>query len=125
MTIDVSLVIEFHAQLIQRFGGEPGVRDYQMLDSSINAIYQTFDQKDLYPNIIEKATRLAFNLISSHPFLDGNKRIGMHMLIIYLRFENIDFYPSPKEVIRIGFSIAKGDLTYESFLKWVIKNIAK
>jgi death-on-curing protein len=68
---------------------------------------------------------LAFNLISSHPFLDGNKRIGMHMLITYLRFENIDFYPSPKEVIRIGFSIAKGDLTYESFLKWVIKNIAK
>ena len=125
MTIDVSLVIEFHAQLIQRFGGEPGVRDYQMLDSSINAIYQTFDQKDLYPNIIEKAARLAFNLISSHPFLDGNKRIGMHMLIVYMRFENIDFYPSPKEVIRIGFSIAKGRITYESFLTWVIKNIVK
>jgi death-on-curing protein len=125
MTIDVSRVIDFQAQLIHRFGGEPGVRDYQMLDSSINAIYQTFDQKDLYPTIIEKATRLAFNLISSHPFLDGNKRIGMHMLIVYMRFENIDFYPSPKEVIRIGFSIAKGDLTYESFLKWVIKNIAK
>ena len=125
MTIDVSQVIDFQAQLIHRFGGEPGVRDYPMLDSSINAIYQTFDQKDLYPTIIEKATRLGFNLISSHPFLDGNKRIGMHMLIIYLRFENIDFYPSPKEVIRIGFSIAKGDLTYESFLKWVIKNIAK
>jgi death-on-curing protein len=125
MTIDVSRVIDFQAQLIQRFGGEPGVRDYQMLDSSINSIYQTFDQKDLYPNIIEKAARLAFNLISSHPFLDGNKRIGMHMLIIYLRFDNIDFYPSPKEVIRIGFSIAKSDLTYESLLSWVIENIAK
>lgn len=125
MTIDLSLVIEFHAQLIQRFGGEPGVRDYQMLDSSINAIYQTFDQQDLYKTIIEKATRLAFNLITSHPFLDGNKRIGMHMLIIYLRFENIDFYPSPKEVIRIGFSIAKGKIIYESFLTWVIKNIVK
>jgi|Wag4MinimDraft_19_1082662.scaffolds.fasta_scaffold68339_2 death-on-curing protein len=125
MTIDVSQVIDFQAQLIYRFGGEPGVRDYQMLDSSINSIYQTFDQKDLYPTIIEKATRLAFNLISSHPFLDGNKRIGMHMLITYLRFENISFYPSPQEVISVGFSIAKGQLTYELLLAWVTKNIEK
>ena len=96
-----------------------------MLDFSIKSIYQTFDQKDVYPTIIEKATRLSFNLITAHPFLDGNKRIGMHMLIVYLRVENIDFYPSSNEVIHIGFSIAKSDLTYKSFLEWDITNIAK
>jgi len=125
MRIDESLVMTFHTQLIHRFGGEPGVRDYHMLDSSINAIYQTFDQQDLYPTIIEKVTRMAFNLITAHPFFDGNKRIGLHMLIVYLRFAHIDFCPSADEVIRIGFSIAKSDLTYESLLSWVIQNIAK
>ena len=125
MTINQSFVVELHAQLIQRFGGETGIRDYQILDSCIQSIYQTFDQKELYPSVIEKATRLAFNLITSHPFMDGNKRIGMHMLIFYLKYENLAFYPAVEEIIKVGFSIAKGKLTYEKLIIWVKLQISK
>jgi death on curing protein len=125
MTISQSFVVELHTQLIQRFGGETGIRDHQILDSCIQSIYQTFDQKELYPSVIEKATRLAFNLITSHPFIDGNKRIGMHMLIFYLKYENLAFNPAVEEIIKVGFSIAKGKLTYDKLIIWVKLQISK
>jgi death-on-curing protein len=51
-------VISFHKRIIEVSGGKSGIIDERLLESAINSIYQTFDKKDLYPTLIEKAARL-------------------------------------------------------------------
>ncbi len=69
-------VLELHEALIAISGSSYGIRDIRALESAINQPRLTFDQTDLYPDLITKATALCFSLVMNHPFIDGNKRIG-------------------------------------------------
>jgi len=89
----------------------------------VNAIYQTFESKELYPTLLEKAGRLCFALNKNHPFIDGNKRISMHMLALFLCFHDVDYSPTNEDVIRVGLSLASGVMTYEDLLFWLKKVI--
>ncbi len=82
--IQIEEVINIHDILIDRFGGSHGIRDHNALESAINRPFMTFDQKELYPTQTEKAAALIESLISNHPFLDGNKRIGYVMMRYFL-----------------------------------------
>jgi len=115
-------VISFHKRIIEVSGGKSGIKDEGLLDSAINSIYQTFDKKDLYPTLIEKAARLCFALNLNHAFIDGNKRIAMHMLAVFLRFHDVIYQPSNTEVIRVGLELANGAMTYDQLLHWVKLN---
>lgn len=119
MIFTVRFVTEVHKRLIETSGGLDGVKDIALLESAVNTIYQTFESKELYPSVVEKAARLCFALNKNHPFIDGNKRISMHMLAIFLRFHDVDYSPTNEEVIRVGLSLASGEMTYEDLLYWV------
>lgn len=121
MIFTVDMIIAVHERLIETSGGEQGVRDVTLIDSAISSIYQTYDSKDLYPTVIEKAARLCFALNKNHPFVDGNKRISMHMLGLFLRFHEIVYTPSNDEVVRVGLSIANGSMGYQELLTWLRK----
>ncbi|MFH1240786.1 MAG: Fic family protein [Pseudomonadota bacterium] len=69
-------ILELHEALISSSGGLRGIRDIRALESAINEPRLTFDQNDLYPDLISKAAALCFFLVMNHPFVDGNKRIG-------------------------------------------------
>lgn len=125
MIFTTDIVIEIHKRMIESSGGITGIRDYKLLDSALQTIYQTFDGSDLYPSIIEKAARLGYALNANHPFIDGNKRIAMHMMALFLRFHEISYQPSNEEVIRVGLSLANNQMTYEELVNWVNKNITK
>lgn len=77
-------ILMLHTALIAQSGGLDGIRDEGLLDSALNAPFQTFAKQDLYPTVLEKAARLGFGLICNHPFLDGNKRIGTHVMLTFL-----------------------------------------
>ena len=77
-------VLLLHEQLLQEFGGTPGVRDEGLLDSALAAPFQTFDGQSLYPSVQAKAAQLGFGLVCNHPFVDGNKRIGTHVMLVFL-----------------------------------------
>jgi death on curing protein len=121
MIFTVEMVIAVHERLIETSGGEPGIKDVTLIDSAISSIYQTFDGKELYPTVIEKAARLCFALNRNHPFIDGNKRISMHMLGLFLRFHEIDYAPSIVEVVRVGLSLANNSMTFDDLLIWLSK----
>ena len=72
--LSVELIIRMHSQLVEQSGGLDGIRDANLLDSAVNAPFQTFDGKYLYPTLQFKASRLGFALVKNHPFIDGNKR---------------------------------------------------
>lgn len=108
-----------HQLIAQETGGSPDLRDEGLLETSIEGIFQTFEGKELYPSKEEKGARLGYNLISNHPFVDGNKRIGMHIMIVFLESNGIHIESSNNDVVEAGLGVASGNMGYEELLKWV------
>lgn len=75
-------ILLLHKELLREFGGTDGVRDEGLLDSALSAPFATFDGQYLYPSIQAKAAQLGYGLVCNHPFVDGNKRIGAHVMLV-------------------------------------------
>lgn len=116
---DDEKVLLLHQLITQETGGDDGVRDIGLLDSALESVYATFDGKELYPTKEEKAARLGFNLISNHAFVDGNKRIGMYVMLTFLEANGIHVNASDEDVVRVGMSVASGIMKYEQILQWI------
>jgi death-on-curing protein len=115
----VETVITIHSELIQRIGGSPGIRDENLLDMSVNAPFQTFGGIDLYPTLIDKATHLTYSLIKNHPFLDGNKRIGVTVMIIFLKANGVEITCTNEKLSALGWGLADGSITEANLLDWI------
>ncbi|MBQ7654262.1 MAG: type II toxin-antitoxin system death-on-curing family toxin [Clostridia bacterium] len=112
-------ILLLHQVMAEATGGDTGVRDEALLESAIENIYATFDGVELYPTKEEKAARLGFSLISNHAFVDGNKRIGIYIMLSFLELNGIKIDATNEEVAKLGLDIA-GDLAnYEDILKWI------
>ncbi len=115
-------VLLLHKLMTEATGGAFGVRDMSLLDSALESAYQTFDGKELYPTKQEKAARLGYGLISNHAFVDGNKRIGMYVMITFLEVNGIPLSATSDEVTRVGLAVADGSIQYEELLQWIRDN---
>ncbi len=115
-------VLLLHRLITEETGGDPNVRDLQLLDSALESAFQTFDGVELYPTKEEKGARLAYALISNHAFVDGNKRIGMYVLLIFLETNGVKIHPTPAEVARVGLAVAAGEMKYPELLAWILEN---
>lgn len=114
-------VLLLHQLITEETGGDPGLRDFGLLDSALESAYATFDGNDLYPTKEEKAARLGFALISNHAFVDGNKRIGMYIMLTFLEVNGLRARPTNEEVVRVGLGVAAGEIKYDELLAWVRK----
>jgi len=116
-------VISIHTELINRIGGGHGIRDKNLLDMSVDSPFQTFDSNDLYPTLVEKAAHLVFSLIKNHPFLDGNKRIGVTVMIIFLKSNGLEFECTNEELANFGLGLADGSYDEKYANEWIKKHI--
>ncbi len=116
-------IIMLHEMLIAESGGSPEIRDEGLLDSAVNAPFQTFGGNELYPTLLEKAVRLGFGLIKNHPFADGNKRIGTHAMLVFLALNQVELHYSDKELIDIILKIAGSEKSEKDLLLWVQEHI--
>ena len=115
-------VLLLHKLLTEETGGEPNIRDTNLLNSALESAFQTFDGVELYPSKEEKGARLGFSLISNHAFVDGNKRIGMYVLLAFLEVNGIRIDPSVDDVARVGLAVASGAMDYDALLQWIYDN---
>lgn len=115
-------VLLLHQLITEETGGDNGIRDLGLLDSALESVYQTFDGVELYPTKEEKGARLGYTLISNHAFVDGNKRIGMYVMLTFLQVNGIRFHPTNEEVARVGLAVAANEMNYKDLLKWVKEN---
>ncbi|MGM9937240.1 MAG: type II toxin-antitoxin system death-on-curing family toxin [Candidatus Ornithomonoglobus sp.] len=116
-------VLLLHSQLIDSFGGSDSVRDAALLDSAINTPFQTYGGKELYPTLLDKAARLCFGLVRNHPFVDGNKRIGTHAMLVFLAINNIELEYTDDELINLILSVASGIKNDTHILQWIQQHI--
>ncbi|MBO5315169.1 MAG: type II toxin-antitoxin system death-on-curing family toxin [Clostridia bacterium] len=115
-------VLLLHKLITEETGGDPNLRDKALLESALESAFATFDGEELYPTKQEKAARLGFSLISNHAFVDGNKRIGMYVMMTFLEVNGIKIRPSVEEVARVGLEVAAGIMKYEELLDWILDN---
>ena len=115
-------VLLLHKLITEETGGDPNIRDLALLDSALESAFQTFDGQELYPTKEEKGARIGYALISNHAFVDGNKRIGMYVLLTFLEVNGIRIYPTEEDVVRVGLAVASGKMKYEELLAWILEN---
>ena len=106
-------------------GGLTGIRDLAALESAIYHAYASFEGKDLYATIEEKAARQAYGIIRNHPFIDGNKRTGLFVMLVFLELNGIKLDFKQSELVYIGIGIANGSISPEQITEWILKHIKK
>ena len=113
-------ILLIHDQLIAETGGSSGLRDEGMLDSALNSPFQTFGGEDVYPSLQKKAARLCFGLVKNHPFVDGNKRIGAHAMLVFLALNGIELQHTQSELSDVILQLAAGEIEATDLLRWIL-----
>ena len=112
-------VLLLHKILAEATGGSVDIRDEGLLDSALEGVFAGFGDKEFYPSKEEKGARLGYTLISNHAFVDGNKRIGVYVMLSFLEMNGIRIRCTDEELVHIGLSVADGTMGYEELLQWV------
>lgn len=115
-------ILELHEAIISFSDGLRGIRDIRALESAINQPRITFDQSDLYPDLIAKAAALCFFLVMNHPFIDGNKRIGHAAMETFLILNGYEIKAIVDDQEQILLDLAAGNLTLKAFTSWLKDN---
>ena len=121
--ISLEEVERIHEILIDKFGGKKGLRDKGLLESSIQRPFQTFDQRELYPEPVDKAAAILESIISNHPFLDGNKRTAYVVARLVLRENNLDIKATQVEKYEFVISAATGSIRFNQIKEWLTNHI--
>ena len=113
-------IIVLHSQLIQETGGTEGIRDEGLLDSALAAPFQSFADTEVFPSIQQKAARLGYGLVKNHAYIDGNKRIGAHAMLVFLALNKIELDYTQDELSDAFLRIATGEISQDDLLQWII-----
>ena len=115
-------VLLLHEIMAEATGGGVGVRDEALLDSALEGVFAGFGDKEFYPTKEEKGARLGYTLISNHAFVDGNKRIGVYVMLSFLEMNGIRIRCTDEELVHVGLSVADGSMDYPELLEWIIEH---
>ena len=118
--LTIHQVLLLHSELVHETGGEDGLRDEGLLDAALNAPFASFGGIDVYPSIQQKAARLCFGLVKNHAFIDGNKRIGAHVMLMFLALNRVELVYTQEELVQIILNIAAGSTTFDELLIWLL-----
>ncbi len=116
-------VLLLHEGVIATSGGGTGIRDLGALESSLAQPRATFGGEELYPDLVAKAAALGFFIISNHPFVDGNKRVGHAAMEVFLVLNGHEIEAGVDEQEQLILTAAAGKLTREELEAWLRDHI--
>lgn len=116
---DKEKVLLLHQIMAEATGGSVGVRDEGLLESALESCFSTFDGVELYPTKEEKGAKLGYSLVSNHAFVDGNKRIGVYIMLSFLELNGIKIEATNENIVTLGLSVADGSMSQDDVLKWI------
>ncbi len=120
--IHIAEVLRIHEKLIEVYDGSHGVRDENLLISSVNRPFSGFGDNEFYPSPAEKAAAIFESIVKNHPFIDGNKRTGYYLLRAMLLLGNEDLAASEDEKYDFVILVASGKIEYPAILNWIKAN---
>ena len=113
-------VLLLHQLIAEETGGAVGLRDEALLESALENAFA--GDEEFYPTKEEKGARLGYTLVSNHAFVDGNKRIGMYIMLAFLEVNGVRIDCTNEELVEVGLSVAAGTMGYEELRDWVIEH---
>lgn len=121
--LGVDAIVDMHAEQLAMFGGLPGLRDAGMLESALVRPVNRWHYGET--DLAALAAAYAFGLTRNHPFIDGNKRIAFHTLVVFLRLNGVAFAPDPAHATAIMLSLAAGEVGEEGLARWIRDNLPR
>lgn len=109
---------ELHRIQIRHYGGNPGMREAGALEAAAVRPAMTFGGEDLYPDIASKAAALMHSIVSRHPFVDGNKRVGAHAALLFVKINGWQAVVEPEALVEATLSVARGEMDVEALTIW-------
>jgi death on curing protein len=106
LTVDDVLII--HEDQINEFGGSFGLRDRALLESAIAQPQISFDGIFVHIDLFQMAASYLYHLTSNHPFVDGNKRIGLAAALVFLEINGIEILKGTDELFELTMRVAFG-----------------
>lgn len=112
-------VLLLHHKVVMRSGGSDGTRAPGLAESAVARPHASFGGVELYPRLIDKAAALCCGLTQNHPFIDGNKRIGVMAMLLVLRRNTVALRYTQQELIDLSLSLAQGLLDVPDVTRWI------
>lgn len=109
--LELDDVVAIHAESIRRFGGGLGVRDAGLLESALAMPKATMFGELLHPTLYEQAAAYLFHLVKNHPFVDGNKRIGLAAALTFLGTNGYWVESTSSDLIELTLGVVEGRVT--------------
>lgn len=123
--LSVDQILSLHRLQTARFGGAKGTRDRSALEAAMARPAMTFGGEDLYPDLAAKAAALMHSLVMNHPFVDGNKRVGVMAAELFLELNGGRLMASDGELEQVTLSVARGELNAEELAIWVRQRLSR
>ncbi len=112
-------ILLLHQKLIDRSGGAHGIRDLGLIDTAIARASAAFGNIEAYPDVLSKAAAMGCGLAQNHGFIDGNKRIGMAVMLLILRRNAVQLAYEQQELVALGLAVAQGTADIPDVLAWI------
>lgn len=119
------IVATIHSDLLQRYGGRPGLRDPNLLDSALAQPRVTVGGKFAHKTLFDKAAAYGFHVCKNHPFVDGNKRVAFVLMDIFLQKNGWEITANEEEAYSMMMSLASGKLSKAQLSKWLKEHSIK
>lgn len=116
-----AMVVALHDESLAQFGGLPGIRDGGLLDSALARPRNRLAYEPDTP-MTRLAAAYGFGLTRNHPFVDGNKRIAVLAVAVFLALNGRRFDPDEADEVRTILALAAGALDEEAFDAWIAAN---
>jgi death-on-curing protein len=123
--IPTDVVLSIHADLLQRYGGRPGLRDRNLLESALAQPRMTVGGKFAHKTLFDKAAAYGYHICKNHPFIDGNKRVAFVLMDIFLQKNGWEIVAHEEEAYSIMMDLASGTLTKAQLVSWVKEHSAQ
>ena len=119
------VVLAVHADLLQRYGGKPGLRDPGLLDSALAQPKMTVGGKFAHKTLFDKAAAYGFHVCKNHPFIDGNKRVAFVLMDVFLQQNGWEIKAAEEDAYTIIMALASGQLGKAQLATWLKEHSSK
>jgi len=119
------VVLAVHADLLQRYGGKPGLRDPGLLDSALAQPKMTVGGKFAHKTLFDKAAAYGFHVCKNHPFIDGNKRVAFVLMDVFLQQNGWEIKAAEEDAYTIIMALASGQLSKAQLATWLKEHSSK
>ena len=113
-------VFAAHEQSLAQFGGSPGIRDAGLLDSALGKPLNLFAYGK--PSLFDLAASYGYGIVKNHPFVDGNKRTGFLVAVVFLELNGYKFQANEVDATLQTLALAASDISEAAFARWLNAN---